>query len=305
MGFHFPCIEGRPVKRQIRVTAALAAATMLADCLDESSPSGPDPAVAGTAVLVGAGDIASCHSASGDEATAKLLDGIGGTVFTVGDNAYPDGTSTDYSRCYHPTWGRHRSRTRPALGNHEYHVSGGAAYFSYFGSRAGPSRGYYSYNLGNWHIVVLNSERNLSAQESWLKADLAANPRRCTLAYWHKPLFTSGSIHKPATFMRPLFTILYNAGAEVVVSGHNHHYERFAPQTPYGEANGAKGIRQFIVGTGGGRLYGFTTPKRNSQVRYSGGFGVLKLTLYEGSYSWKFISVPGKSFTDSGSQSCH
>jgi hypothetical protein len=285
----------------------VAASIVLSNCTESLSPPITDTfSGAGSRVLVGAGDIAGCTSSYRDEATASLLDGIAGTVFTLGDNAYPNGTSADFSQCYHPSWGRHRSRTRPAAGNHDYNSSGAAPYFAYFDARAGPAgRGYYSYNLGSWHVVVLNSERELTAQSSWLRADLAANPRFCTLAYWHKPLFTSGTNHSPATFMRPLFTILYSAGAEIVLSGHNHHYERFSPQTPSGAADAARGIRQFVVGTGGAPLYGFGAPMRNSQVRYNKGHGVLKLTLADASYRWQFISVAGKSFTDAGTTSCH
>jgi acid phosphatase type 7 len=273
---------------------------------DPPPPPPPDPPTAEPAVLVGAGDIAACNS-DGDEATAQLLDEIEGTVITLGDNAYPDGTESDFSRCYGPSWGRHLSRTRPAPGNHDYHSTGAAPYFAYFGTRAGPAgKGYYSYDHGSWHIVALNSERSLTAQASWLEADLAATPRLCTLAYWHNPLFTSGSVHGPATNMRPLFAILYEAGADVVLSAHNHQYERFGPQTPAGDADSAAGIRYFVVGTGGAGLYDFKpTPARNSQVRYNGGYGVLKLTLSDSSYSWQFISVAGKTFSDTGSTACH
>ncbi|HEU4680528.1 MAG TPA: metallophosphoesterase [Gemmatimonadales bacterium] len=290
---------------------ALAAALPGWGCIDRTGPGGeplpPNAASAATSVVVvAAGDIATCNS-SGDEATARLLDKISGTVLALGDLAYPDGTASNFSKCYRPSWGRHRSRTRPTPGNHEYHSSGAAPYYSYFGSRAGPARrGYYSYNLGSWHIVVLESEANRTAQVSWLKADLAANRRRCTLAYWHRPLFTSSSKHGPFTAMRPLFTILYNAGADLVLSAHNHQYERFYPQTPTGAPSSSRGIRQFVVGTGGAGLYGFrSTPARNSQKRYKGGYGVLKLTLNDASYSWRFISVAGKTFSDAGSASCH
>ncbi len=265
----------------------------------------PELSTAGaTGVLVGAGDIAKCSSGSGDEATAKLLDNISGTVFTLGDNAYPDGTSSNYRYCYNPSWGRFRDRTRPSPGNHDYHVTGAAGYFNYFGTRAGPCcRGYYAYTSGTWRIYSLNSERNLDAQATWLKNDLANHPAKCVLAYWHRPLYTSGP-HDPATRMRTLFAILYKTGAEIVLSGHNHNYERFYPQDADRNAR-SNGVRQFVVGTGGGGLYAFDTKAPNSQVRYSGGYGVLKLTLYDGSYAWKFVSVAGKPFTDSGSRSCH
>jgi hypothetical protein len=262
----------------------------------------PDLAAAASVTVIAAGDIASCSSAYRDEATAKLVSGISGTVLTLGDNAYPDGTTANF-RCYNASWGAFKSRTRPSPGNHEYHTSGAAPYYSYFGSRAGPSgKGYYSFNLGSWHIVSLNSEKLTSAQESWLKSDLAANPRKCTLAFWHKPLFTSGR-HAPYTAMRPLFKILYDRGADIVLSGHNHSYERFAPQTPYGNLNSSKGIVQFVVGTGGSAITGFPDIEPNSKRRYQG-HGVLKLTLNATSYSYSFVALSGSS-KDSGSGICH
>lgn len=262
-----------------------------------------DEALATTSVrVIAAGDIAGCTSGYRDEATAKLVSGISGTVLTLGDNAYPDGTTANF-RCYNASWGAFKSRTRPSPGNHDYHTSGAAPYFSYFGSRAGPSgKGYYSFTLGNWHIVSLNSEKLTSSQESWLKSDLAAHPAKCTLAFWHKPLFTSGR-HAPTTAMRPLFKILYDAGADIVLSGHNHQYERFAPQTPYGNLSSTRGIVQFVAGTGGAGLYDFTSVKPNSKYRYKG-YGVLKLTLNATSYSYSFVTLSGSS-RDSGSGTCH
>ena len=261
----------------------------------------------GDPVLVGAGDMAS--SGSNDSRTAALLDTIPGTVFTAGDNVYPDGTATQFNTYYHPTWGRHRARTRPAPGNHDYNVAGAAGYFGYFGSVAGPSgRGYYSYDLGTWHIVSLNSEISMapgSAQETWLRDDLTASSQPCTLAYWHKPLFTSGSNHGPATSTRPLFQALYDFGAEVVVAGHNHQYERFAPMNPTGGLDNATGIRAFVAGTGGVGHYGFVTPQPNSQVRDGTTYGVLKFTLHPNSYDWQFVPIAGQSFTDSGTTGCH
>jgi acid phosphatase type 7 len=288
---------------------ALAAGLVTLGCTDTpertSDPLSPNTALLATpVVLVGAGDIAGCPSNFKDEATAKLLDGIPGTVFTLGDNVYEDGTSAEYSKCYGPSWGRHRNRTRPSVGNHEYHV-GGAGYFGYFGARARPSgRSYYSYNLGEWHIVVIDSERNLLEQASWLQADLAGNRRRCTLAYWHKPFFTSGDI-LPALSLKKVFTILYNAGADVVVSGHNHIYERFYPQDPAGVANLARGIRYFVVGTGGAPLLPMRKRTANLQVRQNTAHGVLKFSLYPTWYRWEFIAVAGKTFKDSGSSNCH
>jgi calcineurin-like phosphoesterase family protein len=260
------------------------------------------------AVLVGAGDIAVCGS-GGAEATAKLLDGIPGTVFTAGDNAYGDGTPKQFARCYDPTWGRHKARTRPSPGNHDYETGDGAGYFGYFGARAGPpGRGYYSYELGAWHVVSLNSNIDMSAgspQEQWLRADLAATKKRCVIAYWHHPRFSSSDDHGSEPATQPLWQALYDHAAEVVISGHDHTYERFAPQTPDGAADPGRGIRQFVVGTGGKSHYGFDAPLPNSEVRDNTSYGVLKLTLDPGSYSWSFIPVPGSSFTDSGKDTCH
>jgi hypothetical protein len=261
-----------------------------------------------TNVLVGAGDIAECGT-TGDEATANLLDNIAGTVFTAGDNAYNDGSAANYSQCYAPSWGRHKARTRPSPGNHDYRTADATGYFDYYGSNAGPTGlGYYSYNLGNWHIISLNSNISMSAgstQEQWLRADLAASNKPCTLAYWHHPRFASGSHHGSSTTPQPLWQALYDANAEIVISGHEHNYERFAPQTPTGAADASRGIREFIVGTGGTDFYPSGTAIANSQVRNSGTWGVLKLTLSSNGYSWQFIPVAGQSFTDSGSGTCH
>ena len=259
-------------------------------------------------VLVGAGDIADCSS-TGDEATANLLNNISGTVFTAGDNAYPDGTTTDFSQCYQPSWGRHKSRTRPSPGNHDYNTSGAAPYYVYFGSNAGPTgRGYYSYDIGAWHIISLNSNISMasgSAQETWLVSDLAATSKTCVLAYWHHPRFSSSDHHGNQPQTQPLWEALYNARAEIVISAHDHTYERFSPQRPDGTADASRGIREFVVGTGGRDLYTFGPPQPNSLVRYNSTFGVLKLTLGSGSYSWQYIPVSGGSFTDSGSGTCH
>ena len=258
-------------------------------------------------VLVGAGDIADCAS-SGDSITASLLDGIPGTVFLAGDNAYPNGATSDYANCYAPTWGRHKARTQPAPGNHDYQTSGASGYFGYFGPAAGdPAKGYYSYDLGDWHIVALNSNIAHTAgttQEQWLRADLAASPKRCTLAYWHHPLFTSGPLADTST--RALWQALYDYGAEVIVVGHEHYYERFAPQTAAGAADPAYGIREFVAGMGGAGLFSqATTHPANWETGNDNTFGVLKFTLTSGGYSWQFVHAPGKTYADSGSGSCH
>jgi len=269
--------------------------------------------------LVGAGDIASCTS-TGDTATARLLANIPGTVLAMGDNAYEEGSAAQFRDCYDPTWGSYKSRTKPVVGNHEYRTSGASGYFNYFGAAAGPQgKGYYSYNRGAWHIVALNSECEYwatgfkdgpslcSSQQqadmiAWLKADLAANPTRCTLAYFHQPRFSSG-YGSNALETQPIWDALYAARADVVLSGHDHIYERFARQTPTGTQS-TRGIRQFTVGTGGVNHGGIGTIKANSQVRNTTTYGVLNLRLRSTDYSWKFVPVAGKTFTDSGTTSC-
>jgi acid phosphatase type 7 len=258
-------------------------------------------ASAASVVLVGAGDIASCAYTT-DTATAKLLDSISGTVFTTGDNVYTNGTYTQYMDCYHPTWGRHKSRTKPVPGNHEYNTSGAAGYFKYFSN----TRSYYAYNLGDWRIYALNSNIDVSttsAQVKWLKADLAANPKKCVLAYWHHPRWSSGAKYGNNSKYQALWKTLYDAGAELVISGHEHHYERFKQMNASGSAV-SKGMREFVVGTGGAALYGFGSIRSASEVRNSSTHGVLKLTLSSTSYSWQFVPVAGKSFKDSGSTNC-
>jgi len=222
-------------------------------------------------VLVGAGDIATC-TGTNDSATADLLDGIAGTVFITGDNAYDDGTAEEFANCYHPTWGRHRARTRPTPGNHDYYSAGAIPYFEYFGANAGAvGQGYYSYDLGAWHVMVLNSNIDVhagSAQEQWLRAELAANPADCTVAYWHHLLFSSGRYGTDSS-IRPIWDALYAAGVDVVVNGHEHSYERFDPQTPAAEAS-PHGPRQFVVGTGGIALRSLGDPRPNSALREDG-----------------------------------
>jgi chitodextrinase len=256
------------------------------------------------AVIAAAGDI--CSSPTDCAPTASLLDQIAPSrVLTLGDNAYPDGSSSDYTSYYEPNWGRHKSKTSPAPGNHDYHTAGGAGYFNYFGSQA-PAP-YYSFDLGAWHLISLNGEIDHSSgstQESWLKNDLAAHPAQCTLAYWHEPRFSSGSEHGSDSSFDPFWRDLYTAGAEIVLNGHDHEYERFAPQNPTAGAD-PKGIREFVVGTGGASHYTFTTPIANSEIRDNTSYGVLKLTLHSTSYDWNFLPVTGANFTDAGTTTCH
>jgi hypothetical protein len=270
----------------------------------------PAAVLAADPVVVGAGDIADC-SVTSDSATAKLLDGIPGTVVALGDNAYPSGTAAQFRDCYGPTWGRHRSRTRPATGNHEYLTSGAAPYYAYFGAAAGdPTKGYYAYDLGAWHVVVLNSNcaaiggcATTSPQGRWLQANLAAYPAKNVLAYWHHPLFSSGE-HGMTSLVRPLWEILYAAGADVILNGHDHDYERFAPLDPWGRSDPSHGIREFVVGTGGAPVRARASTAPNSQT-FSSTNGVLKLTLHATSYDWSFVPVAGKTFTDHGTASTH
>src|SRR3989454_559730 len=270
---HVYSAEGRD---SVRVTVTNSAAGTGSDSLAVLVSSSV------SVVMVGAGDIADC-TRSGDSLTANLMDTIPGTVFALGDNAYPSGSSSDYANCYAPTWGRHKARTRPIPGNHDYVSHDSSGYFGYFGAAAGdPAKGYYSYDLGAWHIIALNSQIahwTGSPQEQWLRADLAASTKRCTLAYWHYPLFSSSTVEVD-TAARTLWRALYDAGVEVVLNGHHHDYERFAPQTPAGALDPVYGIREIIVGTGGGEgLFPFGTIAPNSEVRDNVTFGVLKLTL--------------------------
>jgi len=287
---------------------------------DKDNGSGSDDvsttmsAPAAAQVLVAASNIATCANAF-DEATARLLDNIAGTVVAVGDNANPNGTAADYANCYDPTWGRHKARTYAVLGNREYDTGTADAAFDYFGSRAGErGTGYYSFDLGDWHVIVLNADGTYnkvpygagSAQELWLKADLAANTKRCTLALWHQErFFSSGTAGwTSSAAVKILWDDLSAAGADVVVNGQRHQYERFAPQTPAGARDDASGIRQFIVGTGGESVGASSVVAANSEA-LAAVRGVLKLTLESGGYSWEFVPIAGATYTDSGSGACH
>lgn len=253
------------------------------------------------AVLVGAGDISKCNH-SGDTRTARLLGSIPGTIFTTGDNVYETGTYNQYINCYDPTWGQYKDRTRPVPGNHEYMTDGAAGYYTYFNVPE-----YYAYDQGAWRIYALNSEISTSIdseQVRWLAADLAQNPRDCVMAYWHRPRWSSGEHHGSSDKMQVIWDILFDANAELVVAGHEHHYERFAPMDKNGLAV-EQGLQEIVVGTGGANKYPFGSILASSQVRNADTYGVLKLTLYPGRYEWEFIPVEGKTFTDSGIQYCH
>ncbi|HJS42184.1 MAG TPA: PKD domain-containing protein [Gemmatimonadales bacterium] len=263
-------------------------------------------------IFVGAGDISTCSN-NNDEATAKLLDNIPGTVFVLGDNVYPNGTTSEYNNCYAPTWGRHKARTKPSAGNHDYNTSGATGYYNYFGAAAGdPSKGYYSFNLGAWHVVVLNSnisKSSSSAQTTWLRNDLAANQNLCTVAYFHHPLYSSsggtGSGGVTYSSVRPFYDALYAGGADLVLAGHRHFYERLGRMKPDGTRDNVYGTRHIIAGMGGIGGGSVSNKFPTSEVGNGDTRGVLKLYLYEDSYAWKFIPVAGKTFTDSGSTACH
>jgi len=230
-------------------------------------------------------------------------------VLTTGDNAYPDGTATDYSDRYAPTWGRHKAITKPVPGNHDYHTSGAAGYFGYFGTAAGdPAKGYYAYDMGGWRLYALNSNIAVSAssaQVAWLKADLAANPRACVMAYWHHPRFSAGN-YGDSTAYEPLWQALQDAGAEIVLNGHDHNYQRYVPMRPDGTIDEAGGIREFVLGMGGTGHYALQprTDGRRAAADDTA-FGVLALTLKPAGYDWRFVPEAGRTFSDSGSGSCH
>jgi acid phosphatase type 7 len=286
-------------------TCAIAATLACRDQSDTTMQPSGETAQAGApaAILLAAGDIAGCADHYQDEVTAEMLADLPGTIAPLGDLVYQDATRWQFRNCYDPTWGRLLARTRPAPGNHEYRTDQAGPYYEYFGSRAGPTgKGYYTYTLGTWRIYSLNSERNFAEQTSWLTSHLAANPSKCILAYWHKPLYTSGQV-PPTPAVRPMFDALYKAGAEVVLNGHQHNYERFAPQDADSNFQ-PRGTRQFVVGTGGAQLEDFVTVAKNSKLRYVAGWGVLRMTLSPGKYSWNFLPVPGSPPADSGFANC-
>jgi calcineurin-like phosphoesterase family protein len=295
----------------LSLAAAWLAALALALPAD-GALEGLGPAASSDPVLVGAGGIAGCAS-SGDEATAALLDGIAGTVFTAGDSAYEDGKASEWANCYDPSWGRHKGRTRPVPGNHDWATDRGNPYFDYWGKAAGTrGQGWYSYDLGAWHVVVLNSNcpgggtcEAGSSQERWLRADLATKGAYCTAAFIHHPRFSSDSIDGSQPQVGDLWDALYDAGADLVVSGHSRVYERMAPQDPKGKPDPNHGLLQINVGSGGRGHGNFDTPLANSVVRDRKSWGVLKLTLHPGSFDWDFVPVPGAPLADAGSARCH
>jgi hypothetical protein len=299
------------MRKPFLVVSSMAAAMLLA-CLAVVLTAEPGVGKTRTVTLVGAGDIAGCGFGA-DHGTAKLLGKTQGTVITIGDNVYPDGTSAQFRRCYGRTWGKYKNRTKPTLGNHDYGTPGAKPYFDYFGKAAGkPGKGYYSYDRGSWHIVALNSQCEqvggcgaASRQGRWLRKDLAKHQVKCTLAYFHHPLFAAGRGYDSPEKVKRFWHILNKRGADVILSAHAHRYERYAPQTPGGKRSD-RGIREFIVGTGGapgGTQYGPDDPHLQSKNLRTP--GVLKLRLGSGTYHWRFIPVAGRNFTDSGQDQCH
>jgi len=269
-----------------------------------------------------AGDIADCQrlraADSGAAATAAIIarGDPQALVLSLGDHTYPNGRAAEFSDCYEPTWGRFKSRTHPAPGNHEYYSGTANGYYGYFGNAAGPKgRGYYSFDAGGWHFISLNSEMKGEEHERqllWLKDDLARHPARCTLAYWHAPMYSSGG-HTPSKKMQDVWRALYAAGVELVLSGHDHDYERLAPMDADGQADAARGVRQFVAGTGGAMLTPYLWLNNQSEARSNWRTGVLKLVLKENSYEWEFLPVqpktapehPQQEASDSGAATCH
>jgi hypothetical protein len=300
----------------VKALAALGAAlALLVGCAGDENGSAEPRRDAVTVLAVG--DIARCDNEN-DDATARLVAAEpSATVLVLGDLAYDQGLNEEFDSCYDPPWGQFKDRTRPTPGNHEYEYfqKDAAAYFDYFGESAGQwGLGYYSFDIGRWHVVALNSNCDAerlggcwpgSPQERWLREDLAANTRPCTLAFWHHPRFSAGATHGSDPATDPFWRLLYDAGADLVLNGHDHNYQRFAPQTPDGGPDADRGIREFVVGTGGASLreVGEALPTTEEQSAES--FGVLRLTLYDGGYDWEFVPVEGEEFTDRGSGRCH
>jgi 3',5'-cyclic AMP phosphodiesterase CpdA len=301
-----------PMKTSIRALMTLA--TLAAVALTDAGSFARQATAEERVTLLAAGDVAMCDGRSASESmaarTAALIERMPGTVIVAGDLAYWQGSEGDFTNCYDPTWGRFKARTLPVPGNHEYESPEAAPYYAYWGSAAGqPGKGYYSVQVGSWRVIGLNS--NIAAhagseQERWLREELKTNRAHCTLAFWHHPVFSSGSVGGNNPKMRDIFQALEEAGADLIITGHDHTYERFAPQTAQGSADSVRGIREFIVGTGGG----FSTPFRtevqpNSEVRKTDVFGVLKLTLRTEGYAWEFVPIEGQTFRDAGEGKCH
>ncbi len=307
-----------------RTTSAALLLVVISAAACTSSPSvtpaptesaGPSPSAStaddgAQAVVLAAGDIAACDS-DGDEATAALLDELEGTILVLGDLAYPDGTPADFAQCYDPSWGRHRDRTRPVPGNHEYETDGAAAYFDYFGAAAGdPDGGWHAFDLGEWRIIGLNSNCEEvggcgaeSPQGSRLREELEENRADCTLAFWHHPRWSSGEEHGSDDLTDTFWRLLHDAGADLVLTAHDHQYERFVPMDGEGAADPG-GMVEFVVGTGGKSLYEFAEILPTSAAHDASTYGVLRLTLRPGAYDWEFVPTADAGFEDSGTAFC-
>lgn len=291
--------------------------TQAADLAPAAKKNHQKNTVPATITLYAAGDIADCQKKpAADSMAARTSDLIlshlnndpDALVLTLGDNTYPVGRPEEFSRCYEPTWGRFKNRTLPAPGNHEYGMPKALGYFNYFGDLAGPERrGYYAVQAGHWKIISLNSNLDPQAMQKqleWLQQELAQKKSRCTLAFWHHPLFSSGG-HGRNERMQPAWKILADAQADLVLAAHDHDYERFVPLDGNGERDDKNGIRSFVVGTGGAQLTPMFLPRLSTEIRDNSTHGVLKLRLHEQSYDWEFLPVPGQRFTDKGSGNCH
>jgi Calcineurin-like phosphoesterase len=303
------------------VVAGIGAIAVLTACMPSpllsptpaESAQASEIASAGDAVVVlAAGDVGACDS-NGDEATAALLDELDGTILALGDLAYPDGTAKDFAKCYDPSWGRHADRSRPVPGNHEYETDGATAYFDYFGDAAGdPGEGWYAFDIGSWHLIAMNSNCGAvggcnegSDQTTWLQDQLPglSPPHGCTLAYWHHPRWSSGHEHGSSAATDVFWQLLYDAGADVVLTAHDHQYERFVPLDSSGAAD-PDGMVEFVVGTGGKSLYEFDEILPTSAAHDNSSYGVLKLTLLPSAYDWEFVPTSDTAFEDSGSATC-
>ena len=304
------------IMRDRAFVAALIILTTLSGCAADKPP--PMPVLTGTGVtLLAGGDIADCRylpaAGAGAASTAELVAAElardpAAVVLTLGDNTYPVGALGEFTSCYEPTWGRFKARTFPSPGNHDYATKGAPGYYDYFGAAAGPQRrGYYSFSVGKWLVISLNSNLRppeMETQITWLKAELERNKAPCTLAYWHHPVFSSGG-HGDDLRMAEAWKVLMAANAELVLAGHDHDYERFAPLDAAGNRDDAHGLRQFVVGTGGTNLSPFRLRRDHSQASDNSTHGILKLVLKDAGYEWEFLPVLQGGFTDKGATRCH
>ena len=302
LGCYCPAAMSESAMVRLRIAVVVAALLFAAPLLASQ-------AVAGAPVITAAGDIG--HQGEPDapqRRTARLVLSIEPTAaLTLGDNQYPDGELADFMASYDPTWGRFKNITRPVPGNHDYHTAGADGYFDYFGQRAHRSNGgYYSFDLGAWHLVAVNSGPGSisNAQLDWIRDDLLRSDAMCELAYWHHPRWSSGTNHGSDEDMAALWQALYGQGVDVVLNGHEHNYERFAPLSPSGDREPRTGIREFVVGTGGAGSYPFGDPIPGSQRRITDVFGVLRMTLQNDGYTWAFVRANGR-VSDNGHHGCH